>query len=81
MVNLHTYPIPEDVAKYHKQYLFKLMSPQQKLIFILSFLYPYPDDAKTLPLPKKIHFLYFPLRPLLWAWRKTRKHALPSEDL
>lgn len=78
MVNLHTDPVPEDVAKYHKHHLFSLMSKQQKVFFLLSLLYPFPTDAETLPLPKKLHFLYFPLRPLLWAWRKrkTRKHAL-----
>ncbi|MFN7250075.1 MAG: nucleotidyltransferase family protein [Anaerobacillus sp.] len=76
MVNLHTDPVPEDVSRYHKRYLFSLMSFQQKMLFILSFLYPYPEDAETLPLPKKLHLLYFPLRPFLWVWRKTRKHAL-----
>lgn len=77
MVNLHTNPIPEEVARYHRWHLFSLMSNQQKLLFIMSFLYPYPEDAEILPLPEKLHFLYFPLRPLLWIWRKTRKYALP----
>lgn len=76
MVNLHTDPIPMDVAIYHKRHLFSLMSIQQKLLFLTSFLYPYPEDAEILPLPKILHFLYFPLRPLLWAWRKTRKQVL-----
>ncbi|MDE5413814.1 nucleotidyltransferase domain-containing protein [Alkalihalobacterium chitinilyticum] len=76
MVNLHTDPVPEEVSNYHKRHLFSLMSNQQKILFILSFLYPYPEDAETLPLPKPLHFLYFPLRPFLWAWRKTRKHAI-----
>ncbi|RDW22393.1 Renal dipeptidase [Oceanobacillus arenosus] len=76
MVNLHTDPVPESVARYHKQNLFALMSFQQKCIFILSFLYPYPEDRDTLPLPMPLHFLYFPLRPFLWAWRKSRGQAL-----
>ena len=42
----------------------------------MSFLYPYPEDAEILPLPKYLQFLYFPLRPFLWAWRKTMKRAL-----
>jgi hypothetical protein len=75
MVNLHTDPVPEDVAKYHKRHLFSLMSNQHKVLFIMSFLYPYPEDIDTLSLPKRLHFLYFPLRPLLWAWRKTKKSA------
>ncbi|MFZ3579504.1 nucleotidyltransferase domain-containing protein [Virgibacillus sp. DJP39] len=77
MVNLHTDPVPDEVARYHKHHLFSLMSVQQKFFFIISFLFPYPEDAKTLPLPKQFHFLYFPLRPFLWVWRKSRKHALP----
>ncbi|MEC5424053.1 nucleotidyltransferase family protein [Virgibacillus sp. C22-A2] len=76
MVNLHTDPVPEEVARYHKRHLFSLMSLEQKFFFIISFLHPYPEDKEALPLPNRIHFLYFPLRPFLWAWRKTRKHAL-----
>jgi hypothetical protein len=76
MVNLHNEPVPEDVSAYHKRHLFQLMSKIQKVIFIMSFLYPYPEDAEALPLPKRLHFLYFPLRPFLWAWRRTKYHAL-----
>lgn len=76
MVNLHTDPVPEDISKHHTNYLFSLMSFKQKFIFLLSLLHPYYTDAETLPLPKKFHFLYYPLRPILWVWRKTRKHAL-----
>jgi len=76
MVNLHTEPVPEHISRYHKRHLFSLMSTQQKIIFILSFLYPYPEDARTLPLPTKLHFLYFPLRLIVWTWRKTKKITL-----
>jgi len=76
MINLHSYPVSDDVSTYHKEHLYSLMSTQQKLLFILSFMYPYPEDAETLPLPTKLHFLYFPLRPLLWGWRKWKKEDL-----
>jgi hypothetical protein len=76
MVNLHQEPVPENIYKYHKKYLFSLMSKYHKLIFIISCLHPYVIDYQTLPLPKKLHLLYFPLRPLLWFWRKTRNHTL-----
>jgi hypothetical protein len=76
MVNLHTNPVPQDISRYHKRHLFLLMSWKQKVFFILSFLYPYPEDAVTLPLPKHLHFLYFLLRPFLWAWRKTKHQAV-----
>ncbi|PEJ58437.1 Renal dipeptidase [Bacillus sp. AFS002410] len=75
MINLHTDPVPEDVSKYHERHLFSLMSFEQKILFFLSFLHPYPEDAEVLPLPNYLHFLYFPLRPFLWVWRKTRKHV------
>jgi len=72
MINLHTDPVPEEVSKYHERYLYLLKTSSQKLLFHLSWLYPYPQDVETLPLPKQLHVLYFPLRPVLWAWRKTR---------
>ncbi|MGO4694905.1 nucleotidyltransferase family protein [Paenibacillus sp. 2TAB26] len=73
IINLHTPPIPEEVDRYHKKYLFGLLTTRQKFFFIASFLYPYPEDAKTLPLPKPLHFLYFPLRPLIWGWRMLKR--------
>ncbi|MDA1778502.1 nucleotidyltransferase family protein [Bacillus cereus group sp. BY9-3LC] len=76
MINLHTDPVPDEVSAYHSRHLFSLMSNQQKILFIISYFYPYPIDAKTLPLPKYLHFLYFPLRPILCTWRKARKHVL-----
>ncbi|MBT2686223.1 nucleotidyltransferase family protein [Bacillus sp. ISL-37] len=76
MVNLHNDPVPDEVASFHKEHLFSLMSKKQKALFILSFLYPYPEDAETLPLPKPLHFLYFPLRPCLVVWRRTRKQVI-----
>jgi hypothetical protein len=75
MVNLHSDAVSEDVAKYHKRHLFALMGKRSKLLFIISLLHPYPIDAETLPLPKGLHFLYFPLRPLIWFWRTTRKYV------
>ncbi|VEF49082.1 Uncharacterised protein [Bacillus freudenreichii] len=76
MVNLHTDPVPADIANYHKGYLFSLMSRRQKAIYALSILHPFYTDVETLPLPKNMHFMYFPLRPFLWIWRKTRRHAI-----
>ena len=76
MVNLHDEPLPEEVATFHKRHLFSLMSIQQKMLYLLSLLYPFPMDVETLPLPKKLHFLYFPLRPFLCVWRKIRNLAL-----
>ncbi|MCJ8009111.1 nucleotidyltransferase family protein [Lederbergia wuyishanensis] len=76
MVNLHNEPVPEDIAKYHSNHLFSLMSIQQKGVYFLSILHPFHTDVETLSLPKKLHFLYFPLRPFLWIWRKTKNYVL-----
>ncbi|MCM3574680.1 nucleotidyltransferase family protein [Mesobacillus subterraneus] len=76
MINLHDESLAEEVAKYHRHYLFSQMSKPQKILFILSFFHPYPEDAAIFPLPKKFHYLYFPLRPFLWALRKGKKHAV-----
>ncbi|MFD2328448.1 nucleotidyltransferase family protein [Cohnella sp. GCM10020058] len=67
---------PEHLHRAYKRYLFAIRPPMHKLLFLLSLLHPYPTDVETLPLPKHVHFLYFPLRPLLWAWRKTRRTAV-----
>lgn len=60
------------LAKYHNRYLFNIRSRQQRVIFIIKLFYPNPKDADTLRLPKSLMFLYFPLRPFLWVWRKVR---------
>ncbi len=75
-VQLHTKPLAIEVANYHKRYLVRLMSFKQLSLFALSTLHPFPEDAQTLPLPVRLHFLYFPLRPFLWIWRKSRKVAV-----
>lgn len=76
MINLHTDPVPKEVSEYHKRHLFYLMSANQKFFFVLSFLYPYPEDAEFLPLPKYFHFLYFPLRPVIFLLRKTKLRSV-----
>jgi hypothetical protein len=75
IVDLHTNP-SQELFRHHKRYLFSIKSNKQKIFFIVSFLYPYQEDAVTLRLPKHLHFLYFPLRPILWIWRTTKKHAI-----
>lgn len=76
MVNLHTHPLPDYVAEYHKRHLFSLLSFNQKLLFLLSVLHPYHEDVETLRLPKSLHILYFPLRPVLWIMRKKKSSLL-----
>lgn len=72
MVSLHNDQVPIEISKYHARYLFSLMTLRQKSIYLLSILHPFYTDAEILPLPRKLHFLYFPLRPFLWLWKKKR---------
>lgn len=74
-VNLHSPPVPTEVEQYHMRYIFRQQSLRHRLLFLASLLHPYPEDTITLPLPKQLHLLYFPLRPFLWAWRKMSRGA------
>nr|WP_205831694.1 nucleotidyltransferase family protein [Bacillus sp. RO2] len=76
MVNLHTDPVPKEVSTYHAKHMFAMMSTHQKCLYMLSCLFPFPEDADTMPLPKPLHILYIPLRPILWVWRKSRKQTV-----
>ncbi len=78
MVNLHTDPVPVYIARYHSHYILSIMSWQQKIYYLLSLFYPFPEDAETLTLPKRLHFLYFPLRPFLWLKRKLKQPSISS---
>jgi len=64
--------ISDEVLIYHKKYLSSLKSMRQKIFSIIIYFYPNSLDEATLALPKKLYFLYFPLRPFLWTWRKFR---------
>lgn len=67
-------PVPEkSVAWHYNRYLFMLMSAKQKIAYMLNKLLPSTLDALTLPLPKSLHFLYFPLRPFLWFLRRMKR--------
>ncbi len=71
LVNLNNPPLAPEVERHYKYYQPAILTRPQQLLYVLGFLYPYAADAKTLPLPQPLHFLYFPLRPFLWGWRKT----------
>lgn len=75
MINLHSHPLPKHINNYHKKHLYSLKSFKDKFLYLLSFLHPYPEDAAVLPLPKYLEFLYVPLRPFIWAWKKTIKQV------
>ncbi|WP_127531063.1 nucleotidyltransferase domain-containing protein [Paenibacillus kobensis] len=80
----------KEALNYFKVYDKLLSTRQQRLRLLLNRLYPSSLDAQMLPLPKQLHFLYFPLRPFLWAWRKknskhqhkivTKNHAATKQE-
>jgi hypothetical protein len=72
-VSLHDDFVPEDINRRHQRYLLSIKSTSQKLLYYSNMLYPYPIDERTLPLPRQLHLLYLILRPILWAFRQTRK--------
>ncbi|QNU03890.1 nucleotidyltransferase domain-containing protein [Peribacillus butanolivorans] len=60
-------------SKYYKHYSKSLKTNLQKFFLFLILFYPSSSDLITMRVPKPLHFLYFPLRPFLVVWRKTRK--------
>ncbi|MFE0557445.1 nucleotidyltransferase family protein, partial [Paenibacillus sp. NPDC058910] len=70
-------PVPEkSVAWRYNRYLFSLMTGKQKILYILNKFLPNSRDASVLPLPKSLHFLYYPLRPFLWFWRRMKQPSI-----
>lgn len=70
-------PTPEkSVAWHYNRYLFSLMSGKQRVMYVFNKLLPSSRDALMLPLPKPLYFLYVPLRPFLWFWRRMKQPSL-----
>ncbi|SEU28427.1 nucleotidyltransferase family protein [Paenibacillus sp. NFR01] len=70
-VNLHSPPLAPDVERHYRRYQPAILTLWQQALYYAGFLYPYAADARTLPLPKPLHPLYFLLRPFLWTYRKA----------
>ncbi|MBR2566363.1 MAG: nucleotidyltransferase family protein [Paenibacillus sp.] len=66
---------PAELPNY-QSYLFSLRSARQKWFFFIERLYPSTWDVHQLPLPRSLYFLYFPLRPFLWFWRRFKKSTM-----
>ncbi|MDQ0170848.1 nucleotidyltransferase domain-containing protein [Paenibacillus tundrae] len=63
-------------VKSYPSYLFALRSRRQKMFFFIERLYPSTWDVEQFPLPRYLHFLYFPLRPFLWFWRRMKRNTM-----
>jgi len=66
---------PDPRSRAFVLYLLSLLPRRQKWIYVKNRLYPSSHDAEKLPLPEALHFLYFPLRPILWFWRQWKRQA------
>lgn len=64
-----------------KKYLFMMKPFKQKAAYISRKFYANSWDAEVLPLPKSLHFLYLPLRPILWLWRVILKQKVSLRRL
>lgn len=74
-------PNSHDVNKHYRLYMLSILSFRQKLLRLYGKLYPSSWDALLLPLPRSLHFLYIPLRPVLWLLRRYRTEpAWRTED-
>ncbi|CAM3268640.1 nucleotidyltransferase family protein [Paenibacillus lupini] len=71
------FPEPEskEIAFVYNRYLLAAMTFRQRQLYIWNKLYPSSKDVTLLPLPKSMHFLYFPLRPFLWFWRQVKRQT------
>ena len=69
-IDIHDDQLSRRYSQKADEYYQSIMTRRQKLFRWIGALYPCIDDAKTLPLPRPLHFLYFPLRPFLWMWRQ-----------
>lgn len=72
MIAFSPEPSSPELAKYYKRYLFSLKPNREKILFLIRQLYPSFRDAEAMPLPKGLHFLYFPLRPFIWLYRHIK---------
>lgn len=72
IVYLNNEPSSGDVDTHFRGYMMSIKSFREKKNYIVSLMYPSTLDATMLPLPKLLHFLYFPLRPILWVLRQRK---------
>lgn len=76
MVRLNPVPETRELAAHYKKYLMSLLTFRKKIVYVISALYPNSWDTVHFPLPRKMYFLYIPLRPFLWIWKSLQKDGI-----
>jgi|HigsolmetaAR203D_1030402.scaffolds.fasta_scaffold00116_20 hypothetical protein len=61
----------QEITKRFNSYLFSIMSLRTMIKFVAVRLYPNSWDSRIFKLPRRLSFLYVPLRPFLWLWRRV----------
>lgn len=80
-VSLCPEPESEILAQIYRNYLFSLRTPGQKAIFLARKMVPDTWDTQTLPLPKSLRFLYYPLHPFLLLHRRIQRRAALEREV
>ena len=75
------HPPSKEWDKEGQKYLFEIKSWSQKWNFLIRKFAANSWDAEVLPLPPALHFLYIPLRPVLWLWRAVTKQKVSIRRL
>lgn len=79
-VNLCPEPETQALAQHYRSYQYALKTSGQKALFWLRKMAPDDWDMQTLPLPKMLYFMYYPLHPFLLLYRRTqRRDAVQRE--
>lgn len=69
------------VRKQFNAYLLSIMSFRTLLRYVAVRIYPNSWDSTIFKLPRRLIFLYVPLRPFLWIWRRvSRSHLAAKEE-
>ncbi|WP_166238580.1 nucleotidyltransferase family protein [Paenibacillus turpanensis] len=71
-IEMHPQP-PANLEKPFQNYLSSMMTWKEKWLLMKSKLQPSSNDARLLPLPRALYFLYLPLRPVLWLLRQRKR--------
>lgn len=57
---------------YWKRYFWLIRDSSRRFEFVWHHLIPNQQDKEIIPLPKSLHVLYIPLRPLTWSLRRWK---------
>lgn len=63
------------------QYVLSLVQGNARRKYAMYLFKPKPWDTEIIRLPRGLHFLYYPLRPLLYCWRRLAKRQGLTKEM